>query len=76
VGDVEPEHAARRRAARDHPAVPGAQRRAPPGAHDANLDALLEFLKRTRGIDFTGYERPSVERRFRRRPAATPSPRT
>jgi two-component system CheB/CheR fusion protein len=34
---------------------------------DASLEALLEFLKRARGIDLTGYKRPSLERRFRRR---------
>jgi two-component system CheB/CheR fusion protein len=28
---------------------------------------LLEFLRRTRGVDFTGYKRTSLERRFRRR---------
>jgi two-component system CheB/CheR fusion protein len=31
------------------------------------FEALLEFLKRTRAIDFTGYKRTSLERRFRRR---------
>jgi two-component system, chemotaxis family, CheB/CheR fusion protein len=34
---------------------------------DAAFDALLQFLKRTRGFDFTGYKRASLERRFRRR---------
>src|SRR3954447_13578288 len=34
---------------------------------DAALDALLEFLKRTRGLDFTGYKRTSLQRRVRRR---------
>src|SRR5262245_54661709 len=34
---------------------------------DAAFEALLEFLKRTRGLDFTGYKRTSLERRFRRR---------
>src|SRR3954454_11362091 len=34
---------------------------------DASFEALLEFLKRTRGVDFTGYKRSSLERRFRRR---------
>jgi two-component system CheB/CheR fusion protein len=34
---------------------------------DAAFGALLEFLKRTRGLDFTGYKRTSLERRFRRR---------
>jgi two-component system CheB/CheR fusion protein len=34
---------------------------------DAAFEALLQFLKRTRGFDFTGYKRASLERRFRRR---------
>jgi two-component system, chemotaxis family, CheB/CheR fusion protein len=34
---------------------------------DATLDDLLEFVKRTRGFDFTGYKRPSLERRLRKR---------
>ena len=34
---------------------------------DAAFEALLQFLKRTRGFDFTGYKRQSLERRFRRR---------
>jgi two-component system, chemotaxis family, CheB/CheR fusion protein len=34
---------------------------------DSSFEALLQFLKRTRGFDFTGYKRPSLERRFRRR---------
>ena len=34
---------------------------------DAAFEALLEFLKRTRGVDFTGYKRASLQRRFRRR---------
>jgi two-component system CheB/CheR fusion protein len=34
---------------------------------DAGFEALLEFLKRARGFDFTGYKRASLERRFRRR---------
>src|SRR3954449_8655013 len=36
-------------------------------ASDPAFEALLEFLKRARGIDFTGYKRTSLERRFRRR---------
>src|SRR3954447_871344 len=36
-------------------------------ATDAAFEALLEFLKRNRGLDFTGYKRASLERRFRRR---------
>jgi two-component system CheB/CheR fusion protein len=34
---------------------------------DSALEALLDFIRRTRGIDFTGYKRTSLERRFRRR---------
>jgi two-component system, chemotaxis family, CheB/CheR fusion protein len=34
---------------------------------DPDLETLLEFLKRTRGFDFTGYKRASLERRLRRR---------
>ena len=34
---------------------------------DGAFPALLEFLKRSRGFDFTGYKRASLERRFRRR---------
>jgi two-component system CheB/CheR fusion protein len=34
---------------------------------DSSFEALLEFLKRSRGFDFTGYKRPSLERRFNRR---------
>ncbi len=29
---------------------------------DPNFEALLQYLKRTRGIDFTGYKRPSLMR--------------
>ena len=34
---------------------------------DPAFEALLQFLKRSRGFDFTGYKRASLERRFRRR---------
>src|SRR5215211_3213689 len=34
---------------------------------DASFEALLQYLKRARGVDFTGYKRTSLERRFRRR---------
>ena len=34
---------------------------------DPAFEALLDLLKRSRGFDFTGYKRPSLERRFRRR---------
>jgi two-component system, chemotaxis family, CheB/CheR fusion protein len=36
-------------------------------APDATLDILLEYLKRTRGFDFTGYKRTSLERRISKR---------
>jgi two-component system, chemotaxis family, CheB/CheR fusion protein len=34
---------------------------------DPPFEALLEFLKRSRGFDFTGYKRTTLERRLRRR---------
>jgi two-component system CheB/CheR fusion protein len=34
---------------------------------DSAFEALLDFLKRSRGFDFTGYKRATLERRFRRR---------
>jgi two-component system CheB/CheR fusion protein len=34
---------------------------------DSAFEALLDFLKRARGFDFTGYKRTSLERRVRRR---------
>jgi two-component system CheB/CheR fusion protein len=34
---------------------------------DAALDELLEYLKRERGFDFSGYKRASLSRRIRRR---------
>ena len=37
---------------------------------DATLDALLEFVKETRGFDFTGYKRSTIERRVAKRMAA------
>ena len=33
----------------------------------ADLEAVLEYLKRTRGFDFTGYKRASLERRILKR---------
>jgi two-component system CheB/CheR fusion protein len=36
-------------------------------ARDPAFEALLEFLRGSRGFDFTGYKRTSLERRFRRR---------
>jgi two-component system CheB/CheR fusion protein len=38
-----------------------------PNAPDAPLEVLLEHLRRTRGFDFGGYKRPSLERRIRKR---------
>src|SRR3954469_17552411 len=35
--------------------------------HDPGFEALLDFLKRSRGFDFSGYRRTSLERRLRRR---------
>jgi two-component system, chemotaxis family, CheB/CheR fusion protein len=35
--------------------------------NDAGLRSLLEYLKRNRGFDFTGYKRSSLERRIRKR---------
>ena len=32
--------------------------------HDPGFEPLLDFLKRSRGFDFSGYKRPSLERRF------------
>src|SRR5436309_422856 len=34
---------------------------------NGDFEALLDFLKRTRGFDFTGYKRPSLMRRIARR---------
>ena len=36
------------------------QPRVSQAADDAAFEALLEFLKGTRGVDFTGYKRPSL----------------
>jgi two-component system CheB/CheR fusion protein len=36
---------------------------------DGTLDRLLEFIKATRGFDFTGYKRSSIERRVAKRMA-------
>ena len=35
--------------------------------NDEELERLLEYLKRTRGFDFTAYKRPSLARRIQRR---------
>lgn len=36
-------------------------------ASSGDFEALLEFLKRARGFDFTGYKRPSLLRRIEKR---------
>jgi two-component system CheB/CheR fusion protein len=36
-------------------------------APEVNLEVLLDFVKRNRGFDFTGYKRSSLERRIRKR---------
>ena len=38
-----------------------------PAEDEQGLDALLEYLHRNRGFDFTGYKRASLTRRIRRR---------
>jgi two-component system CheB/CheR fusion protein len=38
-----------------------------PGAGDQPLELLLDHLKRSRGFDFTGYKRSSLERRIAKR---------
>jgi two-component system CheB/CheR fusion protein len=38
-----------------------------PAADDPKFEALLEFLRQSRGFDFTGYKRPSLMRRVGRR---------
>ncbi|MBV9002599.1 MAG: PAS domain-containing protein, partial [Solirubrobacterales bacterium] len=37
---------------------------------DSTLEALLEFVKDTRGFDFTGYKRSTIQRRVAKRMAA------
>ena len=34
---------------------------------DTTLEAFLDFVKQARGFDFTGYKRPSIERRVAKR---------
>src|SRR3712207_4359180 len=41
----------------------------PSGALDPHFEALLVYLREQRGFDFTGYKRPSLVRRVRRRMA-------
>jgi two-component system, chemotaxis family, CheB/CheR fusion protein len=38
-----------------------------PEGREATLDAVLEFVRDTRGFDFTGYKRSSVQRRVAKR---------
>ncbi len=38
-----------------------------PDRKDATLDGLLEFIRDTRGFDFTGYKRSTIERRVAKR---------
>jgi two-component system CheB/CheR fusion protein len=38
-----------------------------PAGGDVTLDALLDFVKQSRGFDFTGYKRSSIERRVAKR---------
>jgi two-component system CheB/CheR fusion protein len=40
------------------------------GRSDATLDALLGFVKESRGFDFTGYKRSTIQRRVAKRMAA------
>src|SRR5215210_3129190 len=37
---------------------------------DADFERLLEYIKANRGFDFTGYKRPSLQRRVRKQMAA------
>jgi two-component system CheB/CheR fusion protein len=39
----------------------------PPLEDDAAFDALLDYLKRSRGFDFTAYKRAGLERHVQRR---------
>src|SRR5437867_3952429 len=41
-----------------------------PSKSEQEFESLLEYLKRNRGFDFTGYKRPSLERRIEKRMAA------
>ena len=41
-----------------------------PGQADTTLDSLLEFVRETRGFDFTGYKRSTIQRRVAKRMAA------
>ncbi|MDQ3950031.1 MAG: PAS domain-containing protein [Gemmatimonadota bacterium] len=39
----------------------------PPSERQPELEALLDYLKRSRGFDFTGYKRTSLTRRIKKR---------
>jgi two-component system CheB/CheR fusion protein len=47
---------------------------AAPSRREVTLDTVLEFVKETRGFDFTGYKRSSIERRLSKRMAETGTP--
>src|SRR3954452_5714850 len=51
----------------DGSAVPRTEATDQAVAEAPGLDALLEYLKRTRGFDFTGYKRASLWRRIHKR---------
>jgi two-component system CheB/CheR fusion protein len=36
-------------------------------SNDASLESVLEFIRENRGFDFTGYKRPSPQRRIAKR---------
>src|SRR5919197_1700926 len=38
-----------------------------PQKHDLAFEALLDYIRRNRGFDFTGYKRPSLMRRVAKR---------
>jgi two-component system, chemotaxis family, CheB/CheR fusion protein len=45
------------------------------GRVDTTLDGLLDFVKETRGFDFTGYKRTTIQRRVAKRMAAVDAER-
>jgi two-component system CheB/CheR fusion protein len=48
--------------------------RDPEPQHGSSLEALLEYLRDERGFDFSGYKRPTLERRIARRMAEVEVP--
>src|SRR5215468_8502404 len=38
-----------------------------PASGASDLESLIEYVKTNRGFDFTGYKRPSLQRRFEKR---------